>query len=504
VDEADDAFERRARQRVGTTLCRKYKLEALLGVGGMAAVYRGTHRNGNRVAVKVLHPELSLHQDIRERFLREGYVANGVGHDGAVRVLDDDVADDGTVFIVMELLEGETLEQHAHQAGGTLSPAELVPLASQLLDVLKAAHASGIIHRDVKPENLFLVRRTHTLKVLDFGIARLTDLTKQATRSGRLLGTPAYMSPEQARGETKTLDGRSDVWAVGALLFRLLSGRPVHEAETAEMSIILAATKPARSILSVLPECEPKLASIVDRALALEKADRWSSALEMVEALRSLATLSSVRARQSVSCLAFDPTTPLAANDLSSPSTTAKVQHVELTLASPAATPATEPSISGVVSASEPRASSPIDVNIAPRKRGRLPQVVSGLVLLGATVGLLVWSRGGGGSSQPHSEAAGVMPPLPESSIAATSAAPEAVAAHPTPAATPVVSDEGAPELVPKDASARPAKATGHPPKRRPPGGVSPVPAATPAVDCTTPYTLTASGTRKYKPECVE
>ena len=130
----------------------------MLGVGGMAAVYAATHRNGNRVAVKMLHAEISADPDIRQRFLREGYVANKVGHPGAVNVSDDDIAEDGACFLVMALLEGETVEARRERKGGTLGTVDTLSIMEQVLDVLAAAHAEGIIHRDLKPENLFVTR----------------------------------------------------------------------------------------------------------------------------------------------------------------------------------------------------------------------------------------------------------------------------------------------------------------------------------------------------------
>ena len=163
-----------AQSRVGKTLRKRYRLDALIGIGGMAAVYRGAHRNGNRVAIKVLHPELSTNADIRGRFLKEGYTANAVDHAGAVRVLDDDVDDDGTVFIVMELLEGETVDTRWTRSSQRLPFRDVLSFAYEVLDVLAAAHANGIVHRDVKPENLFFTREGK-VKVLDFGIARMRD-----------------------------------------------------------------------------------------------------------------------------------------------------------------------------------------------------------------------------------------------------------------------------------------------------------------------------------------
>jgi serine/threonine-protein kinase len=140
----------RGRQRVGQTLKGKWRLDVLLGVGGMAAVYAATRRNGSRVAVKILHTELSVNQQVRERFLREGYAANSVGHHGVARVSDDDVAEDGAVFLVMELLDGETVEARRQRSGGRLTEDEVLSIADQLLDVLVAAHAKEIVHRDIK------------------------------------------------------------------------------------------------------------------------------------------------------------------------------------------------------------------------------------------------------------------------------------------------------------------------------------------------------------------
>src|SRR5579864_4696037 len=223
-----------AAKRVGTTLKEKYLLEEVLAVGGMAAVYRGRHRNGNRVAVKVLHPSVCQQVVLRERFSREGCVANKVDHHGVVRVLDDDATEDGSVFLVMELLEGETLQKRWDRAGHRLPYREVAEVGIRLLDVLAAAHNQGIVHRDIKPENLFLTRQG-TLKVLDFGIARLRDLTGMgigsATKTGHMLGTPAYMPPEQVVGRSEEINGQTDLWATGATMFALMSGKHVHEAE---------------------------------------------------------------------------------------------------------------------------------------------------------------------------------------------------------------------------------------------------------------------------------
>ena len=148
----------RARGRIGSTLRGKWRLDALLGIGGMAAVYAGTHRNGMRAAVKVLHPEMMINAEVRTRFLREGYVANSIDHQAAVKVLDDDVAEDGSLFLVTELLDGETLEDRRIRLGGQMREDDVLSVIDPLLEMLAIAHEKGVVHRDLKPENLFLTR----------------------------------------------------------------------------------------------------------------------------------------------------------------------------------------------------------------------------------------------------------------------------------------------------------------------------------------------------------
>ena len=273
----------RARARVGSVLNDKYRLDRVLGVGGMAVVYSATHlRNASRIAVKLLHPEMAVDTNVRRRFLREGYAANSVEHPGTVRILDDDTAEDGSVFLVMELLEGETLDHRWERSGHRLSGREVARLMYQVLDVLAAAHAKGIVHRDIKPENLFLTR-DGTLKVLDFGVARLIEAPVTATRPGGIIGTPAFMAPEQVLG--KAVDPQSDLYSVGATAFTLLSKRYVHDAENAAEMMVVVGSRPARSLALVSPDLPPALTSVIDRSLLFNKSDRWADARAMRAAL---------------------------------------------------------------------------------------------------------------------------------------------------------------------------------------------------------------------------
>ena len=284
----DDDTDLPARARVGTVLDDKWTLERLLGVGGMAAVYAARHRNGARAAVKVLHPDLSRYEEVRERFQREGYAANRVGHPGAVKVLDDDVVsggpEAGTAYIVMEMLDGCSMQERLER-GPAMSEVEFLRIADRVLDVLRAAHARGVVHRDLKPENLFLVRDDTSgdgprVKVLDFGLARI--LQGQAiTKYGFALGTPSFMSPEQAAGRLEEIDGRTDLFALAATGFRLRTGRRIHEGANAVELVSKMASLSAPPIRSMAPDVSPSFARVVDRALEFRRGDRYATAAEM-------------------------------------------------------------------------------------------------------------------------------------------------------------------------------------------------------------------------------
>ena len=287
MTDPEDDTTKRARERIGKVLRDKWRIDGLLGIGGMAAVYAATHtNNGKQVAIKLLHPEVLSNPEARSRFLREGYVANKVGHPGTVQVLDDDIDDDGSVFLVMELLDGESFEARRVRSGNFLPSIDVLKVADRVLDVLAMAHEKGIVHRDIKPDNIFLTR-DGGVKLLDFGIARLRDSMRRATMtSGGAIGTPAFMPPEQARGRWNDVGPRTDIWALGATMFTALTGHLVHEAETVNELLLAAMTKPAPRLASMLPGVPVTVSAVVDRALAHEMDARWPDARTMQSMVR--------------------------------------------------------------------------------------------------------------------------------------------------------------------------------------------------------------------------
>ncbi len=392
----------RANARLGTVLKGKWRLDAVIGIGGMACVYAATHRNQSRVAIKMLHPEVALDAEVTMRFLREGYVANAVGHPGTVTVLDDDVTEDNAPFLVMELLIGQTLDTMlAFQPEG-LPAREVLPLIDQLLDVLATAHEKGIVHRDLKPENLFLTSEGR-LKVLDFGIARLREqsrATGAGTRAGSVLGTPAFMAPEQALGRWNEVDQRTDIWAVGATAFTLLCGRFVHEAQTIQEQLVLSATRPAPPLRTLAPVVPDALATVVDRALAFQREHRFQDARTMRGALRQ------------ASVNVFGETfTPMS---LRAPASSARLSHPDeqhgATLVAPFEVTSAITGRAEAMSTGQPVTRTTADSARPPRRSGLLVAALLGFVVLGAGVAVIATHRGAGTNAELQPSA---LPPSP-------------------------------------------------------------------------------------------
>ncbi len=274
--------------RVGEVLAAKYRLEDLLGSGGMGHVYRAVNvAVGRAVAIKVLRREHAENLQIVDRFMREARAANLVRHPNVVDVLDIGKEDDGTPFIVQELLVGEDLAHLAARRGGKLPVEEVCDLLLPVIDAVAEAHAQGVVHRDIKPENVFLAdaKRGPIPKLLDFGISKVRAPDLQATEVGVLMGTPAYMAPEQVQG-ARDADPRSDVWGLGVMMFELIAGRMPFEAKDPAALFVAIATKDAPTLLEVKADVVPAISRLVERCLRRHPDERYPSAAELGRDLR--------------------------------------------------------------------------------------------------------------------------------------------------------------------------------------------------------------------------
>jgi len=272
-----------------------FEIVRLLGQGGMGSVYEAEHRLiRKKVAVKFLRPELAAQGDLMQRFFNEARATSAIHHPNIVEVIDLGTLPDGAPYLVMELLEGESLGDRLHRLG-RLPIGEAVELACQTASALQAAHDKGIVHRDLKPDNLFLVRDQRfedreLVKVLDFGIAKLrADLSPSPvdTAAGTIWGTPTYMSPEQCRGVPDSIDHRSDIYSLGVIVYEAICGRPPFSSEgTGDLMMMHMGQEPEK--LSVLePSVTPQIEQAVLKALAKRPDQRFGRMLELANALRA-------------------------------------------------------------------------------------------------------------------------------------------------------------------------------------------------------------------------
>jgi serine/threonine-protein kinase len=291
VDAAPGSSRRQLPEQIGP-----YRIVRQLGEGGMGAVFEAIHDAiERRVAIKVLHPEYAQNAEFTARFFNEARAVNRIAHPGLVQVSDYGQQAAGATYIVMEFLDGETLSGRMKRSGGKLSSPEVIHLGWQLADSLAAAHAKGIVHRDLKPQNVMIVADPQTpfgerTKLLDFGIAKLTEpgaFSEVRTKTNQLMGTPTYMSPEQCEGAGR-VDAKSDVYALGVMLFEMLAGRPPFIAagtgKILGMHILVA--PPLLSELA--PEVPAPLSELIQQLLAKSKHQR-PTMRQVVEALERLA-----------------------------------------------------------------------------------------------------------------------------------------------------------------------------------------------------------------------
>lgn len=288
--------------RVGTLLGQEYRVVECLGAGGMGTVYVVEHVHlKKQFAAKVLNPEMARKPDAVARFELEAISASRLDHDNIVNVVNFGRADDGTVYLVMELLRGQTLDQRLRR--GPVSDEEVVGILVPVCRALAAAHGAGIVHRDMKPENVFLARRSDrlTVKVLDFGVSKIKE-TKLAeaklTQTGQVLGSPLYMSPEASRG-AGDVDARADVYAAGVMLYEMLCGEPPFQADNYLQVLYMHINQEPRPPRELKPDLRPEIQRVVLKALEKDRAKRYQSMDELANDL--LATFPHV-----------DPNAPLA------------------------------------------------------------------------------------------------------------------------------------------------------------------------------------------------
>jgi serine/threonine-protein kinase len=274
----------------GQVIEGKYRIVDLIGVGGMGSVFEGENeRIRRRVAIKVLNAKAAASKDAVERFEREAQAAGLVGSDHILEVLDLGALPSGEHFMVMEYLDGETLGARIKHMGA-MTPHQVVPLVRQALAGLAAAHAAGIVHRDLKPENLFVCKEkagyADFVKIIDFGVSKFNKMGGEGlsmTRTGAVMGTPYYMSPEQARGSQ--VDARSDLYAMGVILYEAVTGQVPFHAETFNellFKIVLSEPVPLRQ---VRPDVDPGFESLTLKAMARDAEHRFQSAEDFIAAL---------------------------------------------------------------------------------------------------------------------------------------------------------------------------------------------------------------------------
>ncbi len=284
-----DAQDEQLDPLIGAVLGESYEVLRLIGEGGMGRVYEARHTrlSGKRFAIKTLLDEYARQPDVVARFQREAESASGLDHPNVLGVYDVNRAPDGRPYIVSEYLQGEDLGQLLDRVG-TVEPAFAIRVLRQVCGALSAAHERGIVHRDMKPENVFLIGDPTApfVKLLDFGISKQQNGTAALTRTGMIIGTPAYMAPEQARGAH--VDHRVDVYAVGAILYRALTGRCPFEAEDppAVLTAVLTA-EPVRP-RTLVPAIPDSVELLIQRAMMKDRDERFSDIRELEEALAEL------------------------------------------------------------------------------------------------------------------------------------------------------------------------------------------------------------------------
>jgi eukaryotic-like serine/threonine-protein kinase len=500
--------------REGEVLAGKYRVERVLGAGGMGVVVAAHHvQLDERVALKFLLPEALDNPDAVSRFAREARAAVKIKSEHVARVTDVGTLPNGAPFMVMEYLEGGDLGAWLKQRGA-LPIEQAVEFVLQACVAVADAHALGIVHRDLKPANLFCVRRSDgqlSIKVLDFGISKMTDRSGvaagAATGTSALMGSPLYMSPEQMRS-ARDVDGKTDIWALGVILFELITGRPVFQGQSVTELAVMVTNEPAPSIRSVRPDVPIGLEAIIFKCLEKDRQRRYRNVAELAVALLEFGPK---RAKASVERI------------------TGIVQSAGLSESALALPPSPQP-IRGTLLAPEPETVIPVGrtATTGPTRRKAVVWRLVGAVALVAAVGsALGLTRGWRHQDHPQAvapqavapQAVGspsvkpmvskplpsVEPPKPDDTAAVNEVRVDALPAAPKPSAA------AAAPSPPAEAMTRRRQPPSTPAASATPGPKPPVAVALPvapvspasAIHCDPPYFFDAKGNRVFKPECL-
>jgi serine/threonine-protein kinase len=478
----------------GDVIAGKYRVERVLGAGGMGVVVAAHHiLLDEKVALKFLLPAARVNKEAVARFMREAQAATRIKSEHVAQVKDVGKLDDGAPYIVMEFLDGSDLSTWLTELG-PLPVDQTVDFVLQACEAIAEAHAHGIVHRDLKPPNLFCVRKADgalCIKVLDFGISKISSKngSPQLTQTTHIMGSPLYMSPEQM-SDSKAVDGRSDIWALGVILFELLTGRLPFESEAVTALAVKITNEPAPVLSSLRRDVPRGLDAVLARCFEKEKENRYQTVAELASALEGFGT---PRARLSVERVR-------GVQKQTSLSESARVLQ-ELPRASMPMT-SYDVDVSGAPKDASPRSADTVfGARRTPRHRlqGRIVMATSVVALLAATV---VFVR----ASLPAPLAAAAPSPVPSTTVAPPVATPP-----PPPPPAPPPSDIPPAPMAPvaptavTSAAAPPAPAA-RAIATRPAAARPSAPAAAPPANqakCNPPYIIDAAGHHKYKPECL-